>query len=303
MLSRIAESLFWIGRYIERADDQARVLTMYAEHTTDADSSTFSADLCHAMGAPAEDGQGSDEAWSRLGTDPDSPQSMVNALNNCRDSARRAREILATPTWEAINRSYRMAASGRLSLMRPALACREVHDSCSSIIGTLHATMPRDQAWHFLNAGRYIERMDMTARIIHATVVAPALPAHRHLLLQACGAQQSFVMTRGREDNLTAAVDFLLRDRLCPRSVIFCLDNVRTCLSDLDPTPLRSGFEDDSQRLLGQLSARIEYMRPNESLENLGQLTHLIQETGAAATQALSGRYFEGALSPLWHER
>lgn len=281
MLRRIAESLFWIGRYIERADDQARVLTTYVEHTTDADSTTFSADLCHAMGTPVEETVDPDETWSRLGIDPESPQSMVSALNNCRDSARRAREILATPTWEAINRSYRMAASGRLSLMRPALACREVHDSCSTVIGTLHATMPRDQAWHFLNAGCFIERIDMTARIIHATVVAPALPAHHHLLLQACGAQQSFVLTRGREDNLTAAVDFLLRDRLSPRSVIFCLEGVRSCLTDLDPTPLRSGLEDDSQRLLGQLSARIEYMQANKTLGQLGELTHLSQETGA----------------------
>ena len=155
MLRRIAESLFWIGRYIERADDQARVLTTYVEHTTDADSTTFSADLCHAMGTPVEETVDPDETWSRLGIDPESPQSMVSALNNCRDSTRRAREILATPTWEAINRSHRMAASGRLSLMRPALACREVHDSCSTVIGTLHATMPRDQAWHFLNAGRF----------------------------------------------------------------------------------------------------------------------------------------------------
>lgn len=303
MLSRIAESLFWIGRYIERADDQARVLTMFVEHYTEGDSSTFSADLCHAMGTSLDEELGPEEAWAILGTDQSSSQSMVSALNNCRDSARRAREILATPTWEAINRSYRTAASGRLSMMRPALACREVHDSCAAIVGTLHATMPRDQAWHFLHAGRYIERLDMTARIIHATVVAPALPAHRHLLLQACGAQQSFVMTRGREDNLTAAVDFLLRDRLCPRSISFCLEGVRACLTDLDPMPLRSGFEDESQRLLGQLAAEIEYTRPDESMEHLGELTQRIQETGARATQALSERYFEGALSTLWHER
>lgn len=303
MLSRIAESLFWIGRYIERADDQARVLTVNLELSTEADSSSFGVELCRAMGAPLSPDAGARDAWSRLGIDPDSPQSMVTALSNCRESARRAREILSTSSWEAINRAYRKVASGRLQLMRPPLACREVHDHCSMIVGDLVGTMPRDEAWHFLMAGRYIERLDMTARIIYATVVAPSLPAHRHLLLQACGAQQSFVMSRGQEDTLTASVDFLLRDRLCPRSIIFCLDAARDCLSALDPTTLRSGFEDEAQRLLGQMSARIEYMQPNEALEQLGELTQLTQETGASATQALSQRYFEGALSSTWHEK
>jgi len=303
VLSRIAESLFWIGRYIERADDQARVLTVNLEQSTEADTSSLGVELCRAMGAPLEPGAGSREVWSQLGTDPDSPQSMVTALNNCRDSARRAREILTTSSWEAINRAWRKVASGRLNLMRPPLACRDVHDHCAMIIGTLIGTMPRDEAWHFLMAGRYIERIDMTARIIYATIVAPALPAHRHLLLQSCGAQQSFVMSRGQEDTLTASVDFLLRDRLCPRSIVFCLDQARESLSALDPTTLRSGFEDDAQRLLGQMSARIEFMQPNEALEQLGELTQLIQETSAVATQALSQRYFEGALSSTWHAK
>ena len=299
MLRRIAESLFWIGRYIERADDRARVLTTYVEHTTDADSTTFSADLCHAMGTPVEETVDPDGAWSRLGIDPESPQSMVSALNNCRVCTRRAREILpprpgrpsTTPTgWrprgDVADASCLLPRSARL---------------CSTVIGTC-ATMPRDQAWHFLNAGRFIDVSTAPpASSCHCRGPGPA--GRHHLLLQACGAQRSFVLTRGSDDNLTAAVDFLLRDRLSPRSVIFCLEGVRSCLTDLDPTPLRSGFEDDSQRLLGQLSARIECMQANKTLGQLGEPTHLSQETGAKATQALSGRYFEGVLSPLWHER
>ncbi len=167
---------------------------------------------------------------------------MVAALSDCRDSARRAREILTTSSWKAINRAYRKVASGRLELLRPPPACRDGHDHCSRIIG----------------------------------------------------AQQSFVMSRGQEDTLTTSVDFLLRDRLCPRSIIFCLDGARDCLSALDPTTLRSGFGDDDQ---------IEYMQPNEAMDQLGELTQLVQETGAAATQALSRRYFEGALSATWHEK
>jgi uncharacterized alpha-E superfamily protein len=303
MLSRIAESLFWIGRYVERADDQARVLTVNLEMSTEADSTSFGVELCRAMGAPLSDDPTARESWAVLGTDPASPQSMVTALSNCRDSARRAREIFTTSAWEAINRAHRTIASGTLTRLRPSLACRTVHDSCSMIIGSLTATMPRDEAWQFLNAGRYIERIDMTSRILYATVVAPSLPAHRLVMLQACGAQQAFAMSRGREDNLAAAVDFLLRDRWCPRSISYSINEAVRCLVAIDPMPLRAGFEDESQRLLGMLGSRIEYMRPDEGLEKLGELTHQLQETGAHATQALTARYFEGALSSHWHER
>ncbi|WP_027019064.1 alpha-E domain-containing protein [Corynebacterium sputi] len=303
MLSRIGESLFWIGRYIERADDQARVLSVYLEHNTETDSDTFGVDLCRSMGASVSTDAGPEEAWALLGTEADSNQSMVTALGNCRDSARRAREILSMSTWEAINRAYRMTSSGRLTLLRPSLACREVQDRCAMIIGTLHATMPRDQAWHFLMLGRYIERIDMMSRIIYSTVVAPTIPTHRHLVLQSCGAQQSFVRTRGREDSLVAAVDFLLRDRLTPRSIYFCLTGALDSLQALDPEPLRSGFDGDTQRILGSLRAKIEYMQTNESLENLGELMQQVQESGAQATQALTARYFEGALPAEWHER
>lgn len=303
MLSRIAESMFWIGRYVERADDQARVLTVNLELGTEADAVSFSTELCRAMGNPVDPSSGSRDAWAVLGIDETSPYSMVTALSNCRGSARRAREILSMSTWEAINRSYRKATSGRLSLVRPPLACREVKDSCSMIIGTLAATMPRDQAWHFLQLGRLIERMDMTSRVLHSTVVAPPFPAHHHLLLKACGARQSFVMTRGREDTLSAAVDFILRDPLSPRSVYYCLSESLACLDGLAVDRHSRAFEDEAIRQLGQLRARIHYAPLNESLDSLDQITVEIQQTGVRATEALTKNYFEATLSSQWHER
>lgn len=303
MLSRIAESMFWIGRYVERADDQARVLTVNLELGTEADVVSFSTELCRAMGNPVEPGSVTKDAWVMLGIDESSPYSMVTALSNCRGSARRAREILSMSTWEAINRSYRNAASGRLALIRPPLACREVRDSCSMIIGTLAATMTRDQAWHFLQLGRLIERMDMTARVLYATVVAPPFPAHHHLLLQACGAQQSFVMLRGREDTLPAAVDFILRDSLSPRSIYYCLTEALACLDSLGVDKQLRSFEDESIRQLGRLRARIQYAPIDESLDLLDQITFEIQQTGVRATEALTASYFKATLSSQWHER
>lgn len=306
MLSRIAESLFWIGRYVERASDQARVLEVHLDlgaAATGPKGLNFGASLCQAMGADSEECQSFEDVWYTLGLNPDSPLSIVTTFANCRESARRCREILSTSTWEAINRSWRTIQFGGLSQMRPSEACREVRDFSSMIVGTLSDTMTRDQAWYFLAAGRYIERVDMTSRILYATVVAPGRAATHHVVLRACGAQQAYVVTRGREDSLAAAVDFLMRDRLFPRSVVHCLTRAQESLAALDPTVLRTGFEDDAQRLLGRSCANVEYDTDRDVLATLGTSTSRLLDVCKQATQALTTRYFEGALVPQWNER
>lgn len=306
MLSRIAESMFWIGRYVERASDVARVLEVNLDLGSDRSSAgahPFGVELCHALGAGLSSTPTPDEVWSVLGMDPNSPLSMVSSLTLCRESARRAREVLSVPTWEVINRSYHRVTSGRLATIRPALACRDVHDFCAMIIGTLDETMTRDQAWHFLIAGRSIERIDMTARILSATTAVPSRATSHQLLLRACSAQQAFVTTRGRDDSLAAATDFLLRDRLFPRSVVHCLGEAREALAALDPNPRRTGFEDDAQRLLGRASSNIEYLEPTEAVADLAGVTHRLRDVCRRATHALNTRYFEGALVSQWRER
>lgn len=306
MLSRIAESLFWIGRYVERASDQARVLEVHLDvgaAATGPKGMNFGSALSRAMGATAKDCASFDDVWAVLGLNPESELSIVTTFANCRESARRCREILSPSTWEAINRSWRTIQFGGLDEMRPAEACREVRDFSAMIVGTLSDTMTRDQAWYFLAAGRYIERVDMTSRILYATVVAPERPATHHVVLRACGAQQAFVVTRGREDSLPAAVDFLLRDRLFPRSAVHCLTRAQDSLAALDPTVLRTGFEDDAQRLLGRSCANVEYDAEPDPIATLGGTTSRLLEVCKQATQALTTRYFEGALVPQWNER
>ncbi|MFT8395681.1 alpha-E domain-containing protein [Propionibacterium sp.] len=306
MLSRIAESLFWIGRYVERASDQARVLEVHLDLGAGAGGATglnFGATLCKAMGAPPDACETYQKVWDTLGLNPDSALSIVSTFANCRESARRCREILSTSTWEAINRAWRTIQFGNLDQMRPPEACRVVRDFSSMIVGTLSDTMPRDQAWYFLAAGRFIERVDMTSRILYATVVAPARPATHHVLLRACGAQQAYVVSRGQEDSLSAAVDFLMRDRLFPRSVVHSLTSAQDSLAALDPTVLRTGFEDDAQRLLGRACATVEYSASQDPMADLGGRTARLLDVCRQATQALTTRYFEGALVPQWNER
>jgi uncharacterized alpha-E superfamily protein len=122
VLSRIAESLFWIGRYVERAEDTARILDvqtqmMVEDPTVDIDSACRT--LLSVMGTEVPDGPLTlESALFRLAFDADEGTSITSAIAGARESARRARETLSTDMWEVINSTYRFLPSGRFRAMR-----------------------------------------------------------------------------------------------------------------------------------------------------------------------------------------
>ena len=101
-----------------------------------------------------------------LAYDPESPTSIAAALGAARESARRARETLSVPMWEAINTTYRAIPSGQFRSTRPPMVFQWVRERAALINGTADATMTRDEGWQFLMLGRCIERADMTSRLV-----------------------------------------------------------------------------------------------------------------------------------------
>ena len=183
MLSRIAESMFWIGRYVERAEDTARILDVQTQlllEDASVDESQTCRDLLSIMGIEPEDAAdrlgidithavGIEQVLRLLAYDMTSPSSIAAAVGAARESARRAREILSVPLWEVINTTYLSIPSGRFNGLRPPYAFQWVRERAALINGTADATMTRDEGWHFLMLGRCIERADMTSRLIAAT--------------------------------------------------------------------------------------------------------------------------------------
>ncbi|MDN5977998.1 alpha-E domain-containing protein [Acidipropionibacterium jensenii] len=302
MLSRMAESMFWIGRYLERAEDVARILQVHLEITaeeTGRQRSTDSRALLASLGAEQSEQAGPSEVWRVLGHDPDSTISIVSALSSCRQAARRAREVLSLGTWEEINRAWRAVAQGQLRSTYQQLALRTVLDHCYAISGIIYSTMSHDEGWEFHHLGRSIERIDVTARLIS---VAPVTETERQIAtLRACGADHAFLISRGGDRSRGAIIDFLLRDRLCPRSVVHCLAEADACLERLD-VGRRTGFQSDAQRLLGRVRAEIEYRSDEALLVGLPDQMAGLSRTCHRATDALSAHYFQGADASQWHE-
>lgn len=304
MLSRIAESMFWIGRYVERAEDTARILDVQTQLMLEDPGVDVGQDcrtLLSVMGAdrPEEPVLGVRELLEVLAYRRDSPESIAASLQAARESARRARETLSEPMWVAINTTYRAIPSGYFRSLQPARGFRWVRDQAALINGTADATMPRDEGWQFLVLGRTIERADMTARLLSSAALSHGQAWTT--TLRACGAHEIFLRVyKGLETDREAA-EFLLLDRLFPRSIVYSVTRAEQCLATLESAGQRAGFENDAQRLLGRIRAELEYRALSDVLADLPSAMERLQRACAAATEAVTLRYFAGSEALAWH--
>jgi uncharacterized alpha-E superfamily protein len=198
-----------------------------------------------------------------------------------------------------VNTTWRAIPSGRFESMQPPVAFSWVRDRAALINGTADATMPRDEGWQFLVLGRSIERADMTARLVAAASLSTS--SAWTTSLRACGGYESFLRTyRGLETDREAA-EFLVLDRLFPRSAVFALSRAEQCLDNLEASGQRAGFQNEALRLLGRTRAELEYRALADILTDLPHEMERLQRTCALATDAVTRRYFAGSVATTWN--
>ncbi len=302
MLSRIAQSLFWIGRYLERADDTARILDVQMQVLIEdpgMDERTSCEQLLSVMGV--EEYTGIPNRWlilDLLAHNSDSPVSIAAAIGAARESARRARETLSTDIWAAINTTWRGLSTAQA--MRPPEMFTWVRNRTAMISGIADSTMSRDEGWQFYMLGRSIERVDMTARLLSTAALASGPQVAWPTTLRACGAYESFIRAyRGIEADRQAA-EFLLLDRWFPRSIVSSLAQAEKALTKLESSGQRSGFSDEAQRLLGRARTELEYRPLADIVFDLPVEMERLQRSCAAASDAVSARYFAESEIHTW---
>jgi uncharacterized alpha-E superfamily protein len=304
MLSRIAESLFWIGRYIERADDTARIFDIYLQQILEDASveSVACRSLFDVMGRPMpDDGSsvGVREVLQQLAYDRMASSSITGALAAARSNARSARDSVSSELWEALNLTYLDLSDQRRRAERigPHRFFQWVRERAALASGVADSTMSRDEGWLFFDLGRSVERVDMTARLITTRAASGSMGPTWTTLLRACGANEAYLKTyRGRVSDRTAA-EFLLLDRLFPRSMFFSLKRAEDRISMLDRGEQgRVGTEDVARRLLGRARTGLEFRGVDEMLSDLPGYLESIQSACADATSALGTRYFPHAV-------
>jgi uncharacterized alpha-E superfamily protein len=309
MLSRIAESLFWIGRYVERAEDTSRILDVHFHHLLEAPVAS-EVELCHSLlaimglgdGQPPESGSGdlgdpptvdARAVTELLAFDITNPSSIVSSLRAARANARGVSEAISSEMWEALNVTYN-SLPGQVESgppIAPYSFFRFVRERAAIFAGLTESTMSRDDAWRFLVLGRSLERVDMLARLLSAAA-AGATGTDWVVLLRSCSAHEAFLRTYRREPEPTLAAEFLLLDRLFPRSVFCALWTAEERLAELDPRAGRAGMPDEARRILGHIRTNLEFRRVDDLLQDLPGLLNSVQLGCSSASAALAKRYF-----------
>jgi uncharacterized alpha-E superfamily protein len=289
LLSRIAETLYWIGRYVERADDTARLLDVSVHRMLDDPETAHS--LAAVLGLSAAAPASSQAVIRRLAYDLDEPASIASSVRSARDSARGVREVLSSEVWECLNVTWHHLSG--LESLPPHAYLTFVRERAALFFGLADATMSRDDCWRFIVLGRCLERVDMTTRLL-----AVHLTSDWRLLLQASGADESFTRTHGARDG--AVLEFLLLDRLYPRSVVYSLLTAEKCLRALAPGTARAGVPDSAQAAIGRVRAGLEYADLDELRDRLPELLGSLQEACAAAGEAITQRFFQQREAMAW---
>lgn len=303
MLSRIAESLFWIGRYTERADGTARIvdvlrLQLLEDPVADEGEASRTV-LSVIMGLPWDGEVRFADVGAALVFDTGHASSITGAWSAARENARRARETLSTELWEGINTTWH----GWNSLGAGPVTERHlswVRERAALVSGIADSTMSHDEAWDFLVLGRSIERADMTARLV-ATGGLAGGGAPWSVVLSSCGAQQAFMRSqRGLLSDERAAA-FLVLDREFPRSVLFSLTEAERRLAALAPAhDERIGVSDEARRHVGRVRTSLEYRATGDVVADLPAQMRRVQAAVTAASAAIAERYFQAGPLPAW---
>ena len=285
-----------MARYLERAEDTARLVNVYAalQLETPVHLRSGWGPIVTALGlSTAEPKVDERAAIQLLLTDTNSPASILSSLRQARECARTMREIIPREAWESINVLYRETRDGTAQLRakrhRPDRLAGIVR-SVEQIGGLLDATMLHDQGFTFLELGRNLERADMTTRIIDAATSATLqegsvadLDTVRWVgVLKSVSGFQMYLRSMNRAVQPELALRFILKDTRFPRAVRFCLDEVHVRLRTLKGSvEIAAQVEELAERVARRRIGK----RPDDGLARfLDRLQLHINRIGAAIT-------------------
>lgn len=295
MLSRTAESLFWIGRHLERADGTARILDVYLQLLVEdpwIDENDACRSLLAVMGSEVPDDLSvtRGDVLSMLAVDRHNPVSIAYSLGAAREHARRAREIVSTELWECLN-TTRARMPRKVSGDKVHEFFGWVKERSALAVGIVESATSRDEVWQFFTLGRSVERVDMTARLLSTHTLTEASGPTWTTLLRSVGAYEAFARTYRGAPAARNAAEFLLLDRLFPRSVLFAVSRAEACLREVQPVVHGSGSE-AGVRILAELRGRLEDRPITEILVDLPGAMAEVQSAIEAASEAIRSEHF-----------
>ena len=316
MLSRVADSCFWLSRYLERAETNSRILDVNIQIALDFEENNDGKVRQQWMPilSTAKErelfrqihGEVTSEAIMDFVTfEKANSNSILSSMTQARENARTVREQISSEMWEQINRLY-------LYLQSPAarIAFREspigffrlLVDHLHSFQGITDATMTHGEGWQFIQAGKYIERADSTSRVLDFKYHL-LLPSGEQVggnvditqwmaVLRSCSAMEAyFKISRGHVTSWQVAEFLILHDTF-PRSIRFCVDALDQALHSISGVD-RGHFSNEAERLSGALRSNLAFTTVDSIFRfGLHQYLDQTQERLNEISNALAETYY-----------
>ncbi len=330
MLSRVADAVYWMNRYMERAENVARFVDVSFHLALDLP--TMAASPWGALVAATGDdalfrerfGEPEQRTVLRFLTfDREYPSSVVSCLAKARENALRSREQVSTEVWQQVNEAYLLAKEAEAAFgaapedRAPYELFAAVKKACHAFVGTTYMTMSHDEAWHFGRIGRLLERADKTSRILDvksyligepggsgprlegtgdgATRIRAQVPGRDEIewaaLLRSASAFEMYRRQHGALDR-HKVLDFLVLDRTFPRSMLYCVRKAEESLRTITGTPF-DGRATHAERAIGRLHADLEFLEVRDLLaRGLNRFVMGFQEELNAVGDAIASSFF-----------
>lgn len=297
MLSRIADSLYWLARYIERAEDTARILDVTFHTVLEQAQQPYCLRWDPILSMAGEEAlfrqlyseANAKNVFEFLAFNPNNPSSIMQCVTKARENARTIRDRISREMWEDLNGLY--FALGHFDPTEETTA--GPHRFCARVIfgshrfhGVTDATLPHDEGWQFLRVGSALERAEMTARLVdvqYRNLLEPPgayLPDNHQWMavLKSVGAYEAYHREYHSPIEPARVAEMLILHPLHPRSIRFSSTEMQSGLRAISNT-VPGSYANEAERLTGKVLERLRYDRIDEILRNglHGYLTDLIR--------------------------
>ena len=320
MLCRVADSLFWMSRYIERAENTVRLVDVTLHSLLETAES--SDEMSYKHWSPILESLGDHELFESvfpektrnnvtyfLTFSEDNPSSVFNSISYARENARMVRDQISVEMWETINRLYLF-----LKKTNAEKVCSELNFDFFQKIkeytllfqGIKEVTFTHKLGYEFLSCGYYIERADKACRILDTKRFMGKFnskndeainSAQWAAILRASSGYEAYFQEFVKRDNKNAVTCFLLLSRDFPRSVLFCVSRLQNAIHAISGCPV-SHYSNEVERKVGMLISQLKYTDPASlDSENTQKLIESIEDQLAAIAIELSDQYMFSEIS------
>jgi len=303
MLSRVADSLYWMSRYVERAEDITRILTVNFHMLLDAKTTEDA-----LAWEPIIDITGDEDLFRRnynefnarnvsefLLWHPANPNAVTTCITHARENGRGVREQISSEMWEHLNRLYFLVKDIKreISARGPYEFFDKIRHGSQAFQGITNETMTHGEAYEFIQLGKHLERADKTVRIIDVKYASvdklregPESSLQLIAMLRSCSAFEAFRKAQLSQLQAAKVAEFLLFNQQFPRAVAYCLQRALRSIALMSDDAKHTA----PHRALGRICSELDYIDINEVLGTnmhpfLGRLLDKINQAGDAVTR------------------